>query len=78
MSDWTAPIRKDMLAEMPDALRKCVEAGEPVWDTESLQRDFTVESFAAPFVIVVRKDDGVKGSLLFNHAPRLYFGWEEA
>ena len=49
----------------------------PTWTTETLQRDFTVLGFLAPFVVVVRKVDGVKGSLLFQHRPRVYFGWTE-
>lgn len=56
------------------------DASDPVtgqeWDTEALQRDFTVEFFAAPFVLVTRKADGVKGSLRFKHSPRVYFGFE--
>lgn len=45
------------------------------WDTQQLQEDFTVVGFAAPFVVVVRKADGVKGSLEFKHSPRIYFGF---
>lgn len=46
------------------------------WDTEALQRDFTVDFFNAPFVWVTRKADGVKGTLRFKHNPRVYFGFE--
>lgn len=45
------------------------------WDTAQLQEDFTVVGFAAPFVVVRRKSDGVKGTLEFKHSPRVYFGW---
>jgi hypothetical protein len=34
-----------------------------------------VLGFSAPFVVVRRRSDNVKGSLEFTHAPRLYFGW---
>jgi hypothetical protein len=48
--------------------------GEPqTWTTTTLQEDFDVEGFMAPFVIVVRKADGVRGTLLFKHNPRIYF-----
>ena len=30
----------------------------------------------APLVVVRRKSDGVKGSLMFQHSPRFYFGFE--
>jgi hypothetical protein len=45
------------------------------WTTEQLQEDFAVEGFAAPFVVVRRKSDGVKGTLEFTHSPRVYFGF---
>lgn len=44
-----------------------------VWDTEELRRDFDVQGFAAPLVVVVRKSDGQLGSLFFQHSPRFYF-----
>lgn len=46
------------------------------WNTEQLRDDFEVLGFQAPYVVVVRKRDGVKGSLQFTHYPRLYFGWQ--
>ena len=44
-----------------------------VWDTDQLRRDFDVQGFAAPLVVVVRKSDGQLGSLFFQHSPRFYF-----
>ena len=29
-----------------------------------------------PFVVVRRKADGVKGSLMFQNSPRFYFGFQ--
>jgi len=40
-----------------------------VWDTNALRQDFDVLGFAAPFVVVRRKSDGVRGSLEFQHNP---------
>lgn len=45
---------------------------DQTWDTTELQRDFTVRGFLAPFVVVVRKCDGVTGTLTFTHSPRVY------
>lgn len=45
------------------------------WTTEELQRDFTVEGFSAPFVVVRRKSDGQRGTLEFRHQPRVYFSF---
>lgn len=53
------------------------ECGQ-VWDTKQLQEEFSVEGFQAPFVVVRRKSDGVRGSLEFQHMPRYYFSFKEA
>ena len=47
------------------------------WTTEEVRAEFEVLGFCAPFVVVKRLIDGVKGSLQFNHSPRIYFGWVE-
>jgi len=43
------------------------------WDTDALRRDFEVVGFLAPYVVVARRSDGVKGTLEFTHNPRVYF-----
>lgn len=73
------------LMSTPEERKDFIEAGgpqadlavnqEPTWDTEGLRRDFEVLGFAAPFVVVRRRSDGVKGSLEFTHKPRVYFNW---
>lgn len=45
------------------------------WDTEKLQQDYNVLGFAAPFIMVERKSDGVRGTLMFRHHPRVYFNF---
>lgn len=45
----------------------------PTWDTQTLQEEFAVQGFSAPFVFVTRKSDGRKGVLEFIHMPRVYF-----
>lgn len=44
------------------------------WDTAGLQRDYHVDGFQAPFVVVRRKSDGQRGSLEFERGahPRVY------
>jgi len=57
--------------------RPALEAREgQVWDTQELQRDFTVHGFLAPMVSVTRKADGKRGVLLFQHLPRFYFNFQ--
>jgi len=59
------------------ALRKSLEASYgQVWDTNELSRDFEVQGFMAPYVVVRRKSDGAIGSLQFSHDPRLFFNFE--
>lgn len=43
-----------------------------LWDTSELMAEFHVTGFMAPYVGVIRKVDGVKGTMLFSHRPRLY------
>lgn len=61
----------------------CIDCGSngrnviEVWDTDALRRDFEVIVFQAPYVSVRRRLDGKRGTLRFQHHPRLYFGWRE-
>jgi hypothetical protein len=48
-----------------------------VWDTDELAQEFEVLGFMAPFVVVKRRADGVKGSLEFQARPRYYFNFKE-
>lgn len=48
-----------------------------VWDTKELQLDFKVEGFLAPYIIVERLSDGVRGTLTFSHYPRWYYNFQE-
>jgi hypothetical protein len=65
--------------------RRLLESGElyghllgakEKWNTEQLREQFEVHSFLAPFVIVTRKSDGVKGTVKFTPDPRWYFDFE--
>lgn len=79
MNDPTEAIRRERLAEInaEPGTRQALEAeyGQ-VWTTDELRRDFEVIGFSAPLVVVRRKSDGQKGSLEFQHNPRLYFNWQ--
>lgn len=78
MSDPTEAARRQLLAESDSAPagREALEAehGE-VYDTTEMTSAFEVVGFMAPFVVVRRRADGVKGSLQFQPSPRLYFGF---
>jgi hypothetical protein len=48
-------------------------AGYSVWTNEQLLADFEVEMFEPPYVRVIRKQDGVRGTVAFIDSPRVYF-----
>lgn len=72
---------RDMFAEVgadiPAGLAEALDTGAPIWGTATLQQDFKVTGFSAPYVVVTRKSDGKVGSLQFTHRPRFYFAFQE-
>jgi hypothetical protein len=81
MNDSTEQPRRQLVNEINSepGSREFLQAQHgQVWNTDELARDFEVEGFMSPFVVVRRKSDGVKGSLMFQHHPRFYFNFQEA
>jgi hypothetical protein len=79
MHDPTEMPRRQRLAEINTApgSRQALEAQYgKVWDTQELAAEFEVLGFLAPYVVVRCKSDGLKGSLEFQHHPRLYFNFQ--
>ncbi len=79
MSDPTESIRRQELAQInaEPGSREDLEAKHGrVWTTDELREEFEVLGFMAPYVVVRRSSDGVRGSLKFQHSPRLYYGFE--
>ena len=79
MNDQAEVLRCQRLVEInaEPGSREALEAQHgQVWDTRELRNDFSVLGFAAPFVIVSRKSDGVRGSFEFQHNPRFYFNFQ--
>ena len=75
-ADMTEGWRRQMLPKMASELAKARLGGEPIWDTQQMTKDFQVVGFLAPFIVVIRREDGLPGTLMFQHSPRFYFGWE--
>jgi hypothetical protein len=48
------------------------------WTTAELQRDFVVEGFGGGVCVVCRRFDNVRGSLDFDHMPRIYYNFVES
>jgi hypothetical protein len=69
MTDETESIRKEMLVEInaQPGSREYLEGKHgQVWTTSELSDDYEVLGFMAPVVVVRRKSDGQKGSLMFQ------------
>jgi hypothetical protein len=81
-SDPTEPARRAALAEMhacgPRSRQDLERDFGRMWGTRELQEEFEVIGFLAPMVAVRRRSDGRKGSLKFQHDPRLYYDFVEA
>ena len=80
-ADPTEHIRRAQIADQNQVqvTRESLEAQYgTVFDTDQLCEHFEVLGFLAPYVVVRRKSDGVKGSLMFTHRPRFYFGFDVA
>jgi hypothetical protein len=80
MNDPTQDIRKEMVAEInaEPGSRAALEAEHgQVWDTDEMTNEFSALGFMAPFIVVQRKSDGVKGTLTFQHMPRFYYDFRE-
>lgn len=73
-----------MKDDTEDLRRAMIESGQPQhdleradqrWNTDQLREQFEVHGFLAPFIVVTRKSDGMKGSMEFTHSPRMYFNF---
>jgi len=76
MSDPTESIRRQLVGQMDVALEAAIERGEIPLTTERFKEEYEALGFAAPFVAVKRRSDGKRGTLMFTHHPRWYWGWE--
>jgi hypothetical protein len=86
MNDPTENFRRAEVARINTAVKSSDEDTErtrletehgKVWDTDELRQDFETHSFGAPYIIVIRKEDRIKGSLEFQHMPRFYFNFQK-
>ena len=78
MCDETEAIRREMVATInsdPGSRPNLESKHGQVWNTSQLQEDFQVIGFLAPVVVVRRRSDGVRGSLMFQSNPRFYYSF---
>lgn len=74
-----ADIASDVTSNNPQTERQRLEKEYGVgnvFDTKQLSTQFEVIGFMAPFCVVREKASGKKGSVQFQHNPRLYFGFQ--
>ncbi|KAA5538576.1 hypothetical protein FYK55_27190 [Roseiconus nitratireducens] len=79
MNDPTEAIRKELVAELNETEATKAELEKThgrVWSTDEMRAEFEPLGFMAPFIVVRKLDTGERGSLMFTHAPRFYFGWQ--
>ncbi len=69
------PTAEQTAKEASDLRAELTAKHGQVMDTNEMRALYTVIGFAAPWVVVERKADGVKGTLYFTHMPRFYYGW---
>lgn len=71
-------INSEVESNDGDSERKRLEEKHgQVWNTQELGSEFEVIGFMAPYTVVRRLSDGVKGSMMFQHSPRFYFDFTE-
>ena len=78
-TDPTESIRRNLVSKInadPGSREALEQQYGQVWNTSEVMQDYEVLGFMAPYVAVRRKEDGIKGSLMFQHDPRLYFKFE--
>jgi len=50
-------------------------SGRQVWTNDELLEVFEVSHFEPPYVHVIRKEDGKRGTVMFVDTPRFYFSF---
>lgn len=61
---------------LAEARASLLQTNHDVWSNEELLDTFEVSSFDPPFVNVIRKADGQRGTVAFIDTPRLYFAFQ--
>lgn len=75
VAEEKAVLLEELKEAYPDVHQR-VQDGEECWTTEEVTQEFEILGFMAPFCTAVRISTGEKGSLLFVHRPRIYYGWK--
>ena len=80
MNDPTESVRRELvtLINANPSEREVLEKERgQVWNTEEVSKDFEITGFMAPYVVVIRRSDNIKGTLEFQDMPRYYYDFKE-
>ena len=80
MEDQTEGTRRVMVEVInsePGSREALEEINGKVWDTTEMSKEFEVDGFMAPYVVVVNKLTGDRGTLKFQDYPRFYFSFSK-
>lgn len=61
---------------LDDAKSALLRTNSNVWTNEELVDAFELSHFDPPYVYVIRKTDGIRGTVAFIDQPRLYFAFQ--
>jgi hypothetical protein len=79
IQDTTEGLRREMVKVLnaaPGSREDLENRYGQVWSTDEMCAEFQALGFAAPFIMVRRQSDSVRGSLMFQHDPRFYFDFQ--
>ena len=68
-------LLEELKEAYPDVHQAIQEKGGECWTTEEVQEEFESLGFMAPFCTARKRETHKKGTLLFVHRPRIYYGW---
>lgn len=69
-------LQQTVINVEPGSRESLLEDWPQVWDTQEVEAEFNVIGFMAPYVVVRRKGTDIRGTLMFQHSPRFYFGFQ--
>lgn len=61
------------VGELREELSEIYSGG--VWTSEELLAEYEISHFDPPYVYVIRKRDGIRGTVAYIESPRLYFSF---
>ena len=79
MFDPTEDVRREMVQDInaaPGSREALEQEHGEVYDSTEVQALYEITGFMAPFVVCIRRSDGVTGCLTFQDQPRFYFDFQ--